>query len=179
MGCGFVFRALVTRANGSFVPSIAPGRLFVYNEIGSFVPPKNFSAVTSAFSSSKYAVVVLQIVTCSKPSAYTQKSIIQRARPCCFQNTTHCGCLSQVDTPRFCFSTTVFTSLPPLSIFDWRQAEVKSATANETHAGSAPAAAQRTTHRSRLAYSLPPTSILSREKSESCDFHLSRRALRP
>ena len=52
IGCGFVFRALVTPANGSFVPSIPLVRLFVFNEIGSFVPPKNFLAVTSAFSSS-------------------------------------------------------------------------------------------------------------------------------
>ena len=66
MGCGLFFRALVTHANGSFVSSISPGRIFVFNDIGSFVPPKNLRAVTSAFGSSKYAVVVLQILTYSK-----------------------------------------------------------------------------------------------------------------
>ena len=42
----------MTRANGSFVSSIPPNRLLVFNEIGSFVPPKNsFSVYFRALNS--------------------------------------------------------------------------------------------------------------------------------
>jgi hypothetical protein len=40
IGCGSVFRTPLTRTNGNFVSSIPSNRLLVFNEIGSFVPPK-------------------------------------------------------------------------------------------------------------------------------------------
>ena len=43
IGCGSVFRARVTRANGRFVFRNPPRRLFFFIEIGRFVPPKKFS----------------------------------------------------------------------------------------------------------------------------------------
>ncbi len=47
MDCGSLLRTLAKRANGKFVSSNAPCRVFLFNEIGSFVPSKKNSCFGS------------------------------------------------------------------------------------------------------------------------------------
>jgi hypothetical protein len=61
------FRTPVTRANGSFVSSIPANRLFVFNEIGSFVPKKNSLGVASPPFVDRTAQASIQISSKSAP----------------------------------------------------------------------------------------------------------------